>query len=110
MIELEIQSLFDLSQTIATDLFQGVIYPWEVLPNIGSFIIKLGERLPSEEYDRIAENIWIAKSATVARSADIHGPCIIDKNAEIRHCAYLRGNIIVGEGAVIKFRCHTITM
>lgn len=101
MIELEIQSLFDLSQTIATDLFQGVIYPWEVLPNIGSFIIKLGERLQSEEYDRIAENIWIAKSATVARSADIHGPCIIDKNAEIRHCAYLRGNIIVGEGAVV---------
>lgn len=101
MIELEVQSLFDLSQTIATDLFHGVIYPWEVLPNIGSFIIKLGESLPSEEYDRVAENIWIAKSATVARTADIHGPCIIDKNAEIRHCAYLRGNIIVGEGAVV---------
>lgn len=99
--ELEIQSLLDLSQTIAADLFREALYPWEVLPYIGAFILKLGESLSPEEYEQVGEDIWIAKSATVAKSADLHGPCIIGKNAEIRHCAFIRGNAIVGEGAVV---------
>ncbi len=30
-----------------------------------------------------------------------YGPAIIGKDAEVRHCAFIRGNAIVGEGAVV---------
>ena len=79
----------------------GVTYPWEVLPKIGAFIVKLGSTLPETEYEKIGEDIWVAKSAKVAATASIHGPAIIGKEAEIRHCAFIRGNAIVGEGAVV---------
>lgn len=101
MNELKIENLFDLSHTIAKELFEKFNYPWEVLPEISSFILALGEKLNSDEYENKGENIWIAKSATVAPTAYIKGPVIIGKNAEIRHCAFIRGNAIVGEDAVV---------
>ena len=97
----EIQDLYDLDETIAKELFMGLTYPWEALPKIGPFIMELGKTLSAEEYNQVSENIWIAKSASVAPSASITGPCIIGKNAEVRHCAFIRGNAIVGEGAVV---------
>jgi NDP-sugar pyrophosphorylase family protein len=57
--------------------------------------------LPEEEYSKVSEDVWIAKSAKVAPTAYINGPAIIGKEAEIRHCAFIRGNAIVGEGAVV---------
>ena len=101
MKELTVKELYDLNETIAKDIFDGVTYPWEVLPKIGDFILELGNTLPKEEYDHGGENVWIAKSANVFPSAYIHGPAIIGKNAEVRHCAFIRGNAIVGEGAVV---------
>lgn len=101
MKECEIKNLYDLDETIAKDIFEGCLYPWEVLPKIKDFIINLGESLNKEEYDKVGENIWIAKSAKVAESAYINGPTIIGKNAEVRHCAFIRGNAIVGENAVV---------
>lgn len=99
--KLKISNLYDLTQTIAGGLFEGVEYPWQVLPLIGDFIKKLGASLDKSEYDEVAENVWIAKSAKMAPTAYINGPCIIGKEAEIRHCAFIRGNAIVGEGAVV---------
>ncbi len=96
-----ISSLYDLNETIAAPIFEGAAYPWEVLPKIGDFILKLGSTLSEDEYEKVGENVWIAKSATVFESAYIAGPAIIGKNAEIRHCAFIRGNAIVGEGAVV---------
>ena len=87
MKELTVKELYDLNETIAKDIFDGVTYPWEVLPKIGDFILELGNTLPKEEYDQVGENVWIAKSANVFPSAYIHGPAIIGKNAEVRHCA-----------------------
>lgn len=101
MKECEIKNLYNLDETIAKDIFEGCLYPWEVLPKIKDFIINLGENLNKEEYDKVGENVWIAKSAKVAESAYINGPTIIGKNAEIRHCAFIRGNVIVGENAVV---------
>jgi NDP-sugar pyrophosphorylase family protein len=98
---MKIQELYDLNETIAKDLFEGVTYPWEVLPKISDFIVKLGNTLSEEEYDKVGENVWIAKDAKVFDSAYINGPCIIDKGAEVRHCAFIRGNAIVGKGAVV---------
>lgn len=101
MEECRIENLYNLEQTIAKDIFEGVTYPWEVLPKIEEFIISLGKTLDKNEYEEKGENIWIAKSAKVAPTAYIAGPSIIGKNAEIRHCAFIRGKAIVGEGAVV---------
>lgn len=101
MNECKISNLYNLDETIAKKIFNGCEYPWEVLPKIKDFIIELGQTLSLEEYNKIGENIWIAKSATVAPTAYINGPTIIGKDAEIRHCAFIRGNAIVGEGCVV---------
>lgn len=98
---MEIKNLLDLNQTIAAELFEGKTYPWEVLANIGDFILKLGATLSDDEYDKVSEDVWVAKSAKVAPSAYIAGPTIIGKGAEIRHCAFIRGKAIVGENAVV---------
>ena len=48
------------------NLFEGKTYPWEVLPEIGDFIIKLGNTLDPAEYEHLEGDIWIARSAQVA--------------------------------------------
>ena len=101
MEECRIENLYNLNETIAKDIFNGVKYPWEVLPKIEKFIINIGEKLDKNEYEERGKNIWIAKSAKVAPTAYIEGPTIIGKNAEVRHCAYIRGKAIIGEGAVV---------
>ena len=98
---LTVKKLYTLDQTIAKDIFEGVTYPWEVLPKISSFILELGKTLSEDDYEKRGENVWIAKSAKVAPTAFINGPAIIGKDAEVRHCAFIRGNAIVGEGAVV---------
>ncbi len=98
---LMIKSLFDLKETIASDIFTGCTYPWEVLSKIKGEILKIGASLSGEEYNKVGEDVWIAKSAKVASTASISGPAIIGKDAEIRHCAFIRGSAIIGEGAVV---------
>ena len=96
-----VSELYDLKETIASELLKEVTYPWEALPKIHDFIISLGERLPKEIYEERGEHIWVAKSAKVAPTACLNGPLIVDEDAEIRHCAFVRGNAIVGKGAVV---------
>ena len=93
--------LLDLEHTIAAELFRDKTYPWEVLPEIKAFILKLGAALPEDEFDHPSEDVWIAKDAKVFPSAYIGGPCIIDHEAEVRHCAFIRGSAIVGKGCVV---------
>ena len=90
MERLTIKKLYNLDETIAKDLFDGLTYPWEALPLIGDFIIKLGNTLDPDIYEKKGDNIWIAKSAKV-----------IDEDAEVRQCAFIRGNAIVGKGATV---------
>ncbi len=99
--QLKNKTLFNLDETIAKDIFKDVTFPWEVLPLIKDFIITLGESLPKEDYEHPEEDIWIAKTASVAATASISGPCIIGKNTEVRHCAFIRGSAIVGENCVV---------
>ena len=101
MESIKIKNMLTLEETIAKDLFDGLTYPWEVLPKIGEFIKELGKTLPADKYEQIGEDVWIAKSATIFPSAYIQGPAIIDEEAEVRHCAFIRGNAIVGKGAVV---------
>lgn len=95
------KNLFNMEETIAKDIFDDCDYPWEVLPKIEAFILELGKTLSEDEYDCIDGNIWIAKSATIAPTASITGPCIIGKNTEVRQSAFIRGKAIVGENCVV---------
>lgn len=97
----KINELLDLSKTIAAQLFEGKTYPWEVLDDIKPFILRLGETLSPEEFDHPSEGVWIAKDAKVFPTAYIGAPCIIDHEAEVRHCAFIRGSVIVGKKAVV---------
>lgn len=96
-----ITQLYDVNHTIAEKLFDGKNNPWEVLPEIGSFIKALGQTLSEEKFEKRGEDIWIARNAHVYETAMIKGPAIIDEEAEVRHCAFIRGNAIVGKGAVV---------
>lgn len=98
---LTISDLLDLNDTIASSLFAGKTYPWEVLGELSDYIAELGATLPPEEFDHPAPDVWIAKDAKVFPSAYIGGPCIIDHGAEVRHCAFIRGSAIVGKKAVV---------
>lgn len=101
MERLKISSLFNLEETIAKELFESCEYPWQVLPKISDFILKIGPTLDPEIYEQRAEDIWVAKSAKIFDSAYLHGPLIIDENAEVRQGAFIRGSAIVGKGAVV---------
>ena len=101
MQNIKISDMYTLDETIAKDIFEGVTYPWEVLPKIKDFIIELGNTLPSDKFEKRGEDVWVAKSAKVFDSAYLGGPCIIDEDAEIRQCAFIRGSAIVGKGAVV---------
>lgn len=98
---IDIDSLFDLSHSRAGEYLHGFQYPWEALSGIGELILKLGVSLPTKEYDHPQEDVWIAKDAVVFPSAYIHGPCIIDHETEIRHCAFIRGNALIGRKCVV---------
>lgn len=99
--EMKITDLFDLERTMAKPLLEQYEYPWEVLPHIGEFILKLGAGLPKSEYHEAAEGIWIHRTAKIAPTAGLIGPVIIGPCAEIRHCAFIRGKVIVGANAVV---------
>lgn len=101
MEECKVCNLYNLEETIAKELLEKVTYPWEALVQIEDYIIKLGNTLDPEKYEKKGEDIWIAKSAKVMPTAYIQGPAIIGENAEIRHCAFIRGKAIIGNGAVV---------
>lgn len=98
---LDIRNIFDISQTISSNIFKNLSYPWEALRNINSFILESASNLSSNEYKQIKPNVWASVDANIDASAFISGPTIIQKNAQIRHCAFIRGNAIIGEDTVV---------
>lgn len=101
MEAMKVKNLYNLEETIAASLFDGEEYPWELLGKIKDFIVQLGNSLPEDRFEKRGENVWVAKSAKVAPTACLNGPCIVDEEAEIRHCAFVRGSAIIGKGAVV---------
>ncbi len=94
-------ALFEGGHSAADSLIFSCKFPWEVLPEIGKFILEYGESLPKDKYDSPSEGVWIAKNAKVSPSASIGAPCIIGENTEVRQGAFIRGNALVGNGCVI---------
>ena len=96
---LTITDLFDLDHTIAKDYLAQFTYPWEALAGIKDFILSVGPTL--EDYDEVSPQVWVHKTATVAPTAYLGGPCIIGPETEVRHCAFIRGSALVGAGCVV---------
>lgn len=92
---------YNLDETIAKDYLAQFTYPWEALSGISDYIKELGPTLDKDIFEERGENIWVAKSAAVAPTACLNGPLIIDEDAEIRHCAFIRGSAIIGKGSVV---------
>jgi UDP-N-acetylglucosamine diphosphorylase / glucose-1-phosphate thymidylyltransferase / UDP-N-acetylgalactosamine diphosphorylase / glucosamine-1-phosphate N-acetyltransferase / galactosamine-1-phosphate N-acetyltransferase len=101
MTQVKSWELFDLSKTMADELLRQVEWPWEALLQISKLIQRLGPMLPSDEYEHIAENIWVARDCEIAGSACLNGPLIIGHASEIRHCAYIRGSVLIGDSVIV---------
>ena len=97
--------IFISDTSIANSFVKSYEYPYEVLPNIKNYILSLGNSL-CEDYFGLEDNIWIHKDAFVSKSAEIHGPCVIDEKAEIRCNAYIRGNVIIGKNSILGNSCE----
>lgn len=97
----KIANMYDLTQTIAGEYLAQFTYPWEALKGISDFIRTLGPTLDQERFEQRGEEIWVAKTAKIAPTACLNGPLIIDEDAEIRHCAFIRGSAIIGKRSVI---------
>ncbi len=97
----QIKELFNLEKTLAGDYLSAFCYPWEALGELKDFIRTLGNSLTKGEYNEIAPEIWAHTSAKIAPSACLNGPCVIGAGAEIRHCAFLRGSVLVGKDCVV---------
>lgn len=93
--------LFDLSHSVAGKYLEKTVYPFEILPSIKNIILEVGATLDPEKFDKVGQDVWIAKDAVVAPTAYINGPCIIGSKTEVRHCAFIRGNALIGEGCVV---------
>ena len=105
---LTINELYDLSHSLAGDYLKQFTYPWEALAGISDLILEIGKQLPEDEYvhptdwdGNVLEDVWVAKDAMVFKTAYLHGPCIIGHRTEVRQCAFIRGNAIVGENCVV---------
>lgn len=95
-----ISELYDLEYTLAREYLAGFQYPWEALEGIGRMLPLLGAEL-GEDYRLSGENIWIHRTARVADTARISGPCVIGPDAQVRHGAFIRGNALIGRGCVV---------
>ena len=98
---IKMHNLLDLNRTIASEYLSKFNVPWEALSRIKEYIEILGKSLPQDKYERIGENVWVAKNAVISPTAHIGSHCIIDEGAEIRHCAFIRGSSIIGKDAVV---------
>lgn len=96
-----VKELFDLSHTITAEYLSHFENPWDALSGIKALAIDLGSKLDPDEYDEISPQVWVHKTAVVAPTAFLGAPCIVGKNTEVRHCAFIRGSAIIGENCVV---------
>jgi NDP-sugar pyrophosphorylase family protein len=71
-----------------------------VLPSIKGFLLELSARLGGD-YEEVQEKVWIGKGTAIDRTVLIKGPAIIGHECELRQGAYIRENVIIGDGCVI---------
>ncbi len=93
--------LFEPGRTRAWPWLAEMTYPWEILASLPAIIREIGEGLDPFVYERVAPDVWIARSATVSSTAHIGGPAIIGEGSEVRHGAFIRASALVGDLCVV---------
>lgn len=96
-----LEKYLDFNETILKDYLKNYEYQWEVLKNLNNLILEIGPTLDLNQYNKVADNIWIHKSANIDENSKIIGPCIIGENSEIRFNAFIRGKVIIGNNCVV---------
>ncbi len=98
---MKIDCLYDLSHTMAKDLLEHFTFPWEVLPHIEAYILEIGAGLSKEDYEERENHVWVHKTAEVFPSAYLGKNIIVGPGAQVRHCAFVRENAVIGAGTVV---------
>lgn len=98
-------NFFEGEHSIAYKSLLEFNYPWEAVSKIGEIVRTLARNL-GDDFEEIAEGVYVFTGVKVPKSAHISPPTIICEGAEIRHGAYIRGNVIIGKGAVVGNSCE----
>lgn len=104
--------LFQLPESLPFgDFFKGDDAPWEWVSGIETALAEFDfsnyskpPNLPSGV--SIGDKVIIDPSVKLPPYCVIEGPAYISANTEIRAGAYIRGNVIVGEGCVLGNSCE----
>ena len=102
--------LFALPPSLApfAAFFRPEMAPWEWLKQIGAALATLNPptavKLPPGIH--VEGQVWIHPSVKLPAYATLIGPSWIGAKTEIRPGAFVRGNVIVGEGCVLGNSCE----
>jgi UDP-N-acetylglucosamine diphosphorylase / glucose-1-phosphate thymidylyltransferase / UDP-N-acetylgalactosamine diphosphorylase / glucosamine-1-phosphate N-acetyltransferase / galactosamine-1-phosphate N-acetyltransferase len=89
--------------------FPEDVAPWEWLTQIGPALAACSAPRPTFQAPPgvvVEGPAWIDPSVRFVGAATLIGPVWIGANTEVRPGAYVRGNVIVGEGAVLGNSCE----
>jgi len=104
-----LSDFFDLQGQTHGALFSGVENAWEVLPKIGPYLkanLKRGSKARLVGAPGIGDQVFLGEGTIVEPGVYIRGPAWIGKNCEIRHGAYIRENVVAGDGCVLGNSCE----
>ena len=101
----ETKALFDCRVPYLAELFENAQYPWALLPQIGGHIQKLLEA-GLEGFTLLKPGVLVGQNVQIAATAVIEGPAIIGHDTVLRPGAYVRQNVITGQGCVMGNSCE----
>ena len=110
MQELKLNYYFkDIEGFAFKEVFEGCVYPWEVLNNTKEFInkfmnnaeMKINKASEMGEFCSITGNYFIDEGTKIHSNVTIQGPVLIGKNVEIQSGALIRPGTIIGDGASV---------
>jgi UDP-N-acetylglucosamine diphosphorylase / glucose-1-phosphate thymidylyltransferase / UDP-N-acetylgalactosamine diphosphorylase / glucosamine-1-phosphate N-acetyltransferase / galactosamine-1-phosphate N-acetyltransferase len=89
--------------------FPADVPPWEWLKRIGSALADLPEPGPGPQVPpgvHVEGRVWLHPTVKLPPQAVLIGPAWIGAETEIRPGAFIRGNVIVGEGCILGNACE----
>ena len=98
--DITVSSLFNLTHSLAGGFLSHFTYPWQAIPHISRQICIISKSIEIN-YREVMPGVFIHPSAAVSGTACICAPCIIGANAQVRHGAYIRGSVLIGDNCVV---------
>ncbi|MEE3343192.1 MAG: UDP-N-acetylglucosamine pyrophosphorylase [Bacilli bacterium] len=105
-MNIDVKEIVDINHTLSKDYFFRYDNIEDIISNINSYVIELGNRLDKNKYRIIGDNIWVGNDVMIDDSVKIIGPCIIDDGSFIKHGAYIREGVIIGKRCEIGNSCE----